>query len=114
MGGMGLSVNDILSGAPTQLFLGGGFRDASDGGTFEVRDPATDRVLVEVASATEDDALAALDEACAAQTEWAATAPRERSEILRRAFELIKEHDDELTYLQSSRWVGRCRIPAPR
>ena len=101
MGGMGLSVNDILSGAPTRLFLGGEFRDASDGGTFEVRDPATDRVLVEVASATEDDARAALDEACAAQTEWAATAPRERSEILRRAFELIKEHDDELTYLQS-------------
>ena len=52
MDGMGHSVNDILSGVPTQLFLGGTFRDASDGGTFEVRDPATDRVLVEVTSAT--------------------------------------------------------------
>ncbi len=101
MDGMGHSVNDILSGVPTQLFLGGTFRDASDGGTFEVRDPATDRVLVEVASATEDDARAALDAACDAQGGWAATSPRERSDILRRAFELILEHDDELTYLQS-------------
>lgn len=98
---MGLSANDILSGAPTQLFLGGEFRDASDGGTFEVRDPATDRVLVEVASATEDDARAALDAACAAQDDWAATAPRDRGEILRRAFELITANADELTRIQS-------------
>ena len=60
MDGMGHSVNDILSGVPTRLFLGGEFRDASDGGTFEVRDPATDGVLVEVASATEADARRAL------------------------------------------------------
>ena len=91
MDGMGHSVNDILSGAPTQLFLGGEFRGASDGGTFEVRDPATDGVLVEVASATEDDARRALDEACAAQADWAATAPRDRAEILRRAFRIVIE-----------------------
>ncbi|WJY99134.1 Succinate-semialdehyde dehydrogenase [NADP(+)] GabD [Corynebacterium hansenii] len=101
MGVMGHSVNDITSTAPTRLFLGGEFRDASDGGTFELRDPATDRVLVEVASATEADARAALDAACGAQAEWAATAPRERGEILRRAYELIIEHGDELTRLQS-------------
>ncbi|WP_295623759.1 NAD-dependent succinate-semialdehyde dehydrogenase [uncultured Corynebacterium sp.] len=98
---MGQKVNDIISGVPTKLYLGGEFRDASDGGTFEVRDPATDDVLVEVASATEDDARAALDRAVDAQADWAATPPRERGEILRRTHELILEHGDQLTQLQS-------------
>ena len=50
-------LNRILDAAPPKLFLGGEFRDASDGGTFEILDPATDTVLVEVASATEDDSI---------------------------------------------------------
>lgn len=101
MGGMELSPSGILSGVPTQLFVGGGFRDASDGGTFEVRDPATDAHLINVASATEADARTALDIAAAAQPAWAATAPRERGEILRRAFDLINDHRERLTALQS-------------
>ena len=94
-------LNRILDAVPPKLFLGGEFRDASDGGTFEILDPATDTVLVEVASATEDDARAALDAADAAQADWAATPARERAEILRRVHELIIENTDELTNLQS-------------
>ncbi|WP_448851459.1 NAD-dependent succinate-semialdehyde dehydrogenase [Corynebacterium sp. 335C] len=92
---------EILDGVPTRLYLGGEFRDASDGGTFELRDPATDEVLTEVAAATEEDARAALDAAVAAQESWAATPPRERGEILRRAFELINANAEKLTYVQS-------------
>ncbi len=92
---------EILDGVPTQLYIGGEFRDASDGGTFEVRDPATDEVLTTVAAATEDDARAALDAAVEAQDAWAATPPRERGEILRRAHELIFANAEKLTYVQS-------------
>ncbi|GAB3701363.1 NAD-dependent succinate-semialdehyde dehydrogenase [Corynebacterium nasicanis] len=68
--------------------------------------PSDGRVLTEVASATSADVARALDLACAAQPSWAATPARERSEILRRAFELIMSHEEELTYLQSAE-LGR-------
>ena len=63
-----------------------------DGGaTFEVEDPATGKTLCQVADATPADGMAALDAAVAAQADWAATPPRERGEILRRAYELLHE-----------------------
>nr|WP_120491098.1 NAD-dependent succinate-semialdehyde dehydrogenase [Corynebacterium lactis] len=93
--------NDILADVPTGILLGGSFRPASNGETFSVINPANDKHLVDVASATEDDARQALDEACAAQEQWAATPPRERSEILRKTFELIHRDADKLTRLQS-------------
>ncbi len=54
-----------------------------------VEDPATGNVLTEVPDGDAADALAALDAAHAAQPAWAATPPRERGEILRRAFESL-------------------------
>lgn len=96
----------FLSDVPTGLFRDGAFVDASDGGTFEVINPSDGSVLTEVASATEEDARRALDSLCAAQSDWAATPARERCEILRRAFELIMAHEEELTYLQSAE-LGR-------
>lgn len=93
--------DEILDGVPRGLYLGGRFRDAADGATLAVRDPATDEVLTEVASAGEVDARAALDAAVAAQGDWAATPPRERSELLRRAFGLIRRDAAKLTALQS-------------
>lgn len=79
----------------TQLYVGGEWRPASDGGTFPVDNPATGEVLAEVASATVEDGLAALDAAEAAFAGWAGLQPRERGEILRKAFELIMaEHED--------------------
>jgi len=92
---------DLLAQVPTQLFIGGRWTDAADGSTFSVRDPATGEVLVRVADAGPDDAVQALDAAVAAQAEWAATPPRERGEILRRAFELVQERTEQLALLMT-------------
>src|SRR5207237_7120090 len=66
-----------------------------------VDDPATQQELTRVADATVDDGRAALDAAVAAQPGWAATPPRERGEILRRAFELITARADDLALLMT-------------
>ena len=91
----------VLDAVPTGLFVGGSWGPASDGGTFDVHDPATGEVLVSVADATPEDGLRALDAAVAAQAAWAATAPRERSEVLRRAFDLLRERADDLALLMT-------------
>lgn len=80
---------ELLASVPTGLLINGRWREASDGGRFDVNDPATGDVLSTLASATSEDAVAALDPADAAQAAWARSAPRERSEILRRAFDLV-------------------------
>ncbi len=84
-----------------QLFIGGEWRPGSGGGRFDVIDPADGSVLTDVADGSVDDAMAALDAAVAAQPEWAATAPRERAEILRRAFDLVTARADDLALLMS-------------
>src|SRR6185312_5761501 len=83
----------------TDLYLGGKAVPASDGGRFDVIDPATGAVITSVADGTVDDARAAVDAAAAAAADWAATAPRARAEILRRAFELMTEQAEELARL---------------
>lgn len=88
-----------IPNVPTQLFLGGEWRDASDGGTFDVDNPATGEVLATVASATLDDGKAALDAAEKAFPAWAGLKPRERGEVLRKAFELIMAQKEELARL---------------
>src|SRR3954452_12308611 len=85
-----------VDAVPTQLFVGGEWRDASGGATLDVEDPSTGEAIASVADATPDDAKAALDACCAVQAEWAAHPPRERGEILRRAWETITERADEL------------------
>jgi succinate-semialdehyde dehydrogenase/glutarate-semialdehyde dehydrogenase len=89
----------VLDRVPTGVFVGGEWREASGGGRFTVSDPATEEPLVEVADGRPDDAKAALDAAVAAQPGWADTPPRERGEILRRAFTLLTERADELALL---------------
>lgn len=83
------------------LFIGGRWRPAAGGGVFSVEDPSTQEPIAEVADATVADGRAALDAACAAQDGWAATAARERGEILRRAFELITARADDLALLMT-------------
>src|SRR3954464_8369864 len=95
-----------ITDLPTDLLIGGKAVPASDGGRFDVIDPATGEVLTTAAGGTLDDALpagadAAVDRAiapadppAAAAAGWAATAPRERAEILRRAFELMTARTD--------------------
>jgi succinate-semialdehyde dehydrogenase/glutarate-semialdehyde dehydrogenase len=91
----------VLDGVRTGLFIGGRWRPGSGGGTFGVDDPSTQEVLTQVADATVDDGRAALDAAVAAAPGWAATPPRERGEILRRAFELITARADDLALLMT-------------
>jgi succinate-semialdehyde dehydrogenase/glutarate-semialdehyde dehydrogenase len=91
----------VVEQIPKGLYIGGEWRDASGGETLAVEDPATGKMLCEVADATPDDARAALDAACAAQAEWAAHPPRERGEILRRAYEEMTERADELALLMT-------------
>jgi succinate-semialdehyde dehydrogenase/glutarate-semialdehyde dehydrogenase len=85
----------LLRAVPKQLFIGGSWRDASDGSTFAVEDPATGRTLADVADGSVADGKAALDAAVEAQPQWAATAPRERGEILRAAYERITERTED-------------------
>jgi succinate-semialdehyde dehydrogenase/glutarate-semialdehyde dehydrogenase len=86
---------------PLDLCIAGKAVPASDGGRFDVFDPATGEVLASVADGTVEDALSAVDAADRAAAGWAATAPRERSEILSRAFVLMRERSDELAHLIS-------------
>ncbi len=96
-----MNENSLLSELNTGLLVGGEWREGSDGKQIDVEDPATGKVLTSVADATVEDGVAALDAACAAQTEWAATPPRERAELLRSAFELINERAEELALLMT-------------
>ena len=80
---------NLLANVPTDLWIGGKWKKASDGGRFDVIDPATEKVIASVASATVDDAKAAVDAAQEAFPAWAAKKPRERAEILRKAYDVI-------------------------
>ena len=91
----------VLDGVPKNLYIGGEWRAASGGGTLAVEDPSTGETLVQVADAQLEDALAALGAAADAQAEWAASAPRERGEILRRAYEVLVAQTDELALLMT-------------
>jgi succinate-semialdehyde dehydrogenase/glutarate-semialdehyde dehydrogenase len=85
----------------TDLYIGGKTVPAGDGGRFDVQDPATGEVITSVADGTVEDAMAAVEAADRAAESWAATAPRERAEILREAFELMTERSEELARLIS-------------
>jgi len=84
---------------PNKLYIAGVWRDAGDGGSFEVIDPSNGEIIASVASATTDDARAAVDAAEAAGTAWAATSPRARAAVLLRAYEVMMERRDELAAL---------------
>ncbi|MGQ2914875.1 NAD-dependent succinate-semialdehyde dehydrogenase [Microbacterium aurantiacum] len=91
----------LLASVPTGLFVGGQWRAASTGSTFDVHDPSTGEVIARVADASPEDGAAALDAAAGAQAAWAATAPRTRGEILRRAFELVTARADDFALLMT-------------
>jgi len=91
----------LIEGVNKRLFIGGEWRDAKEGGTLSVEDPATGESLCEVADGQPEDALAALEAADKAQADWARTAPRQRGEILRSAFEMITERIDDLALLMT-------------
>ncbi|WP_377645372.1 NAD-dependent succinate-semialdehyde dehydrogenase [Oryzobacter terrae] len=89
---------EVLESVPTGLLIGGEWRPGS-GATIAVENPATQATLAQIADGTPEDMAAALDAAVAAQDSWAATAPRERGEILRRAFDEVTRRSEEFALL---------------
>lgn len=98
---MTFTEQSVIDSVNPRLFIAGQWRDAQHQATFAVDDPSTGTTLTAVADADVADGKAALDAAVAAQAEWAATAPRARGEILRRAFELIGDRAEELAWLMT-------------
>jgi succinate-semialdehyde dehydrogenase/glutarate-semialdehyde dehydrogenase len=95
------SESAVVDGVPHDLFIGGEWRAAEGGATLPVEDPSTGATLCEVADATVADAKSALSAAHDAFPTWRLTAPRERSDILRRAYDLVTERTDELALLMT-------------
>jgi succinate-semialdehyde dehydrogenase/glutarate-semialdehyde dehydrogenase len=95
------SESQVVDNVPKQLFIGGEWRDAAGSATLSVEDPSTGESLCEVADASEEDARAALDAAVEAQGEFREMGPRERSDILRRAFDTIMGRIDDLALLMT-------------
>src|SRR5712671_6047998 len=90
---------NLLADVPTDLWIGGKWRKASDGARFDVIDPATENKITSVASASVEDAKAAVDAASDAFAGWAERKPRERGEILRKAYEVIMAQSERLAKL---------------
>jgi succinate-semialdehyde dehydrogenase/glutarate-semialdehyde dehydrogenase len=91
----------LLESVPDGLFIGGEWAPAISGSTLDVHDPATGEVIKTIADAAAEDGAAALDAAVNASEAWAKTPPRERAEILRRAFDLVQEHKDHVGLLMT-------------
>ncbi|WP_375163645.1 aldehyde dehydrogenase family protein, partial [Herbiconiux moechotypicola] len=91
----------LLASVPTGLLIDGAWVPASAGATLDVFDPATGERIATIADASPEDGVRALDAAVAAADGWAATAPRVRGEILRRAFDLLMERRDEVALLMT-------------
>src|SRR5256886_5474027 len=91
--------DNLLANVPTDLWIGGKWKKSSDGARFDVLDPATEHKVASVASASVEDAHAAVDAAANAFPGWAARKPRERAEILRKSFELIMRDAERLAKL---------------
>ena len=92
-------ISRVIGQVPKDLLIGG--KSISTASTLPVENPATGETIAEVADATADQGLRALEAAADAQPDWAATEPRERGEILRRAFELIGERADDIALLMT-------------
>ena len=92
---------ELLESVPNELFIGGHWRPASSNDTLSVHDPATGDVIRDIADATPDDGMAALDAAVDAADSWASTPARERAEILRRAFDLLQARKEDFALLMT-------------
>ncbi len=98
---MGISQPDVVAQVPKRLHIGGRWVHAEQGAAFDVLDPATEQPLCAVADASPEDGRAALDAAVRAQPSFAATSPRERADLLMRAFDLLHERVDDLAVLMT-------------
>lgn len=93
---------EAIAKISTGVFIGGQWSEAASGARFDVVNPATEEVIATVADGGPEDAQRAIETAGRVQKEWAKTAPRERGEILRRAYELIMARQDELALIMTT------------
>ncbi|MBP1324944.1 succinate-semialdehyde dehydrogenase/glutarate-semialdehyde dehydrogenase [Leucobacter exalbidus] len=100
---MALKPNEqaLLDSVQNGLGIGGTWEPSTSGATFDVQDPATGETIKSIADATVEDAVRALDAAVGAQAAWAGTSSRERSNILRRAYDLLMERKEDFALLMS-------------
>ena len=101
-----------LSSTRKDLYIKGTWRNASDAARLPVVNPATEEIIADVADATPADALDAVAAATSAAPLWAARAPRDRGEILRRSFELLIQHREafaQLITLESGKALTEAR-----
>ncbi len=91
----------LLQSVRGGLFIGGEWRSAASGATLNVYDPATGELIKTIANGGVEDGAAAMDAAVDAAPAWAKTPPRERAEILRRAFDLVQERQDQVALLMT-------------
>ncbi|GAA1864458.1 aldehyde dehydrogenase family protein [Brevibacterium marinum] len=97
-----MDIAPIIDKLNTGLFIGGQWRDAEGGKTVDVLNPATGDLVTTVADGSAADAEEAIKVAGDTQASWAATPPRERAEILRRAFELLIDRADDIAAVMTA------------
>ena len=85
---------------PTDLLIGGSWV-TGDNGSFPVHNPSCGQILAHVADASVEQGIEALDAACDARTSWAATSPRERADILNRAYTLMTQRTEVIARLMT-------------
>jgi len=98
---MSLQEAELLAKVPTGLYINGQWVEGRGDAPIAVEDPSTGKTLLTIANASAEDGIAALDAAAAVQDKWAKTAPRERAEILRRTFEIVRDRAEEFAMLIS-------------
>ncbi|OZC61915.1 NAD-dependent succinate-semialdehyde dehydrogenase [Rhodococcus sp. 15-725-2-2b] len=101
-----------IAAVPTGVFIGGEWEEAASGERFEVIDPASGHVIATVADGGPEDAQRAIEAAGRVQKDWAKTSPRERSELLRRAYELMLLEQEDLALIITSEMgkpIGQAR-----
>ncbi|MCT1552130.1 NAD-dependent succinate-semialdehyde dehydrogenase [Brevibacterium casei] len=92
-------IASVLAAVPRRLLIDGRWRSAATDDKLTVTDPSTGRRLLDVADARASDGIAALTAAASAFPEWSRRSPRERSDLLRRAYELLLERDEDFALL---------------
>ncbi|MEY4398539.1 MAG: hypothetical protein RLZ53_1115 [Actinomycetota bacterium] len=98
---MALNEADLLAKVPTGLYIDGKWVQGHGEQQINVEDPATGKTLLTIANANAEDGMAAMKAAADVQEQWAKTSPRERAEILRRTFEIVRERSEEFATIIS-------------
>jgi succinate-semialdehyde dehydrogenase / glutarate-semialdehyde dehydrogenase len=92
----------LVEAVPTGVYIDGKWHEAASGRRCDVTNPATEEVIASIADGGPQDALRAIEVAARVQESWARTAPRERSEILRRAYDLLMARQEQLAIIMTT------------